>query len=169
MKLICSYCHRIINEVDTGEPDRVSHGMCEGCFRDFSFRWRSQPLGRYLDGFDMPVLIVDGTCRIIAANQEMADMIGRPEREIKGLLGGEGMECVYSRREEGCGKDVHCSTCAIRNSITHTARTGETLNRVECYVEGEAGKETYQISTVKVGRSIQVVFEPAPGKKVGES
>jgi len=169
MKTICSYCHKVISKDNTGDPEGVSHGICKSCYEQFQSQWKGQSLGQYLDSFDMPVLVVDSTCRIIAANQEMAGMLGRSERQAQGLLGGEAMECVYSKRVEGCGKDEHCSTCAIRNSITHTAQTGETLHHIECYVQKENGKDPLMVSTVKVGRSVQVVFEPAPAEESGES
>lgn len=164
MKVVCSYCRKKIDEDPAGGQARLSHGFCEECHEHFKKQWEGQSLGQYLDRFDVPVLVVTDTCRILAANQEMADLIGRSEREVHGLLGGEGLECVYARLEEGCGKEVHCRTCTVRNTVLHTLETGESLHRVECYVEGDNGKKPYFISSVKLDRSVQLVFEPPPVK-----
>ncbi len=166
MKIICSYCRKTIGESETPDDTRVSHGMCEECYAYFRRQWDGQSLGEYLDRFDVPVLVVDGNVRIVAANQPMADLLGKPEREVFGLLGGEAVECVYSRLEKGCGKEEHCQVCAIRNAVTHTSQTGQTLRHVRCYIERENGKIPFLVSTVKLDRSIQVVLEPATGEKV---
>lgn len=169
MKVICSYCRKKLDDKEPFDSDIVSHGMCEACIEHFSRQWGGQSLGEYLDQFKFPVLVVDNTCRILAANQEMADMIGRGERELFGLLGGEAVECVYSRFEEGCGNSVHCRTCTVRNTVIHTIETGESLHRVECYVDLDTGRTPFFVSTVKLDKSVQVLFEPAeivPGKRM---
>ena len=165
MKVICSYCRKKIKDKEPLDNNLISHGMCENCVEHFTRQWDGQSLGEYLDRFEVPVLIVNESCRILAANQEMADMIGRGDREIYGLLGGEVFECVYSRLEEGCGNEVHCRTCTVRNTVMHTIETGETLHRVECYVERDNGKEACLVSTVKLDKSVQVVFENARSEK----
>jgi hypothetical protein len=141
----------------------VSHSICTTCSDNFRKEWHGLSLGEYLDRFEFPVLVPTETCRIFAANQAMADMIGRPDREVQGLLGGEGVACIYSRLEKGCGNEVHCRTCTVRNSVLHTLETGETLHRVMCYVERDGGRQPFYVSTVKLDRSVQVAFEPAVG------
>jgi hypothetical protein len=118
-------------------------------------------MGEFLDRFEFPVLVVNENCRILAGNHKMADMIGRSDREMYGLLGGEAVECVYSRLEEGCGETVHCRTCTVRNTVLHTIETGESQYRIQCYVELDRGRIPFYVTTVKLDRSVQVVFEPA--------
>ena len=160
MKVICSYCRKKLEDKEPFDIDVVSHGMCEDCMDHFSRQWDGQSMGEYLDRFECPVLVVDNACRILAANQEMADMIGRTEREAYGLLGGEAVECVYSRLEEGCGNSIHCRTCTVRNTVLHTIETGESLHRVECYIDLDQGRTPFLVSTVKLDKSVQVLFEP---------
>ena len=161
MKVICSYCRKAMQESQTSGHSKILHDMCDRCIEYFMPQWEGLSLGEYLDRFEVPVLILNEDARILAANQQMADLIGRPERRLKGLLGGEAMECIYARLEEGCGQTVHCTTCTVRNCVMHTLRTGETLNQVACYVEQDTGKRYFLLTTVKLGRSIQAVLEPA--------
>jgi len=169
MKTICSYCRVDLGDQEPLDNDLVSHGMCAGCAEHFSRQWKGLSLGGYLDRFEFPVLILDDNTRILAANQEMADMLGKGERETHGLLGGEALECVYSRLEEGCGETVHCRTCTVRNCINQTVQTGESLHRVECYVEQDTGRKPFFVSTVKLDRSVQVVFETVQAAEPEES
>lgn len=160
MKVICSYCRNKMDDKEPFDSDLVSHGMCEDCIEYFSPQWEGLSLGEYLDRFDFPVIVVNEDCRILAANQEMANIIGRGERETQGLLTGEAVECVYSRMEGGCGNTIHCKTCTIRNSVSHTLETGESLHRVECYVEKGNERIPFFITTVKLEKSVQVLVEP---------
>jgi hypothetical protein len=75
------------------------------------------------------------------------------------------LECVFARLDEGCGEEMHCGTCAIRNAVNQTEQTGESLYRVECYVERDTGREPYLVSTVKLDSSVQVVFESAEAEE----
>jgi len=162
MKVICSYCRETIEEDQAAAESNISHGMCSECYEHFKPQWEGLSLGHYLDRFHAPILVVDENLRLLAANQVMADLLGRPERELKGLLGGEVAECIYARLEEGCGKTVHCTACTIRNSVTHTFNTGETLDQVPCYVEQDTGTKLFRLTTVKLNESIQMILEPVP-------
>ena len=52
---------------------------------------------------------------------ELAEALaGKPKKVFLGLPGGKVFECAYARLPEGCGKTVHCVTCAIRNTVTST-------------------------------------------------
>ena len=44
---------------------------------------------------------------------------------MRGLLGGEFMECKWARLPEGCGQTVHCAACAIRRTVMDTMATGQ--------------------------------------------
>jgi PAS domain-containing protein len=136
--------------------------MCEKCVEHFQLQWKGQSFSEYLDNFDFPVLIVDGDGRIAAVNRIMADMLGKTDRQVFGLLGGEAFECKYARLEEGCGQTIHCRTCTVRNLVQETYLTGESFYQVPAYVEGDENRIEFLISTVKLERSVQVVVEPLP-------
>lgn len=125
---------------------RPTHSMCEPCFAHFSRRWEGLRLGEYLDEFDVPVALVEGDSRVVAANQRMADLLGRSDREVQGLLGGEVFECVNSRLPGGCGKTVCCATCTIRRAVTR-ARDGEDQVDVPAWVDRDGERLEVRIST----------------------
>jgi len=162
MKTICSYCRSDMGETEPLEDQRVSHGLCPECAARYQRKCHSQTFGEYLDNFDFPILIVDGNVRINAANYLMARMLGKSERELFGLLGGEALECRHARLEGGCGNTVHCRTCTVRNLVEQTYQTGESSFQVPAFVDREEGRLGFLISSVKLERSVQVVVESLP-------
>lgn len=136
MELYCSYCARHLGQKEPYDDARKTHGICHEC-RDY-FLWQEQGLSfdEYLGAFAVPVLIVDGNGRIAAINGSAAAMLGRAGDRVRGLLGGEAMECAYARLPQGCGNTVHCLTCTIRKAVEATAalrhpgrKSRVTLNR----------------------------------------
>jgi len=129
------------------EVDDVSHSICQPCRDYYKQQWEGLSLGEYLDRFQLPVLVVDPDGRAVAANRLMAGALGKEEREIFGLLGGEIMECVFARLPEGCGRTAHCTACTVRKTVTHTIETGEPCVRVDAYLERADGRQKLIIST----------------------
>jgi hypothetical protein len=80
MKVLCSYCRTSLDDKEPLDNDIVFHGICEDCLKYYKQQWKGLSLGEYLDRFESPVLVVDKDCRILAANQGMADMLGKGER-----------------------------------------------------------------------------------------
>lgn len=149
MKVICSYCRKKLPDKEPFDSDETSHGMCKECYIHFSKQWLGLELGEYLDQFDSAVMAVDQDARIIGANLSMAKMLDMEDRDIFGLLGGEVLECQYAKLPEGCGNTVHCKTCTIRNAITHTLKTGESMRNIPAFLDGAENNNNMIISTVK--------------------
>lgn len=156
--VICSYCQATIREGESEAPLR-SHGICEDCMRHFEPQWSGLSLDAYLDRFTTPVLVVDIEGRIYATNKLMEDTLGAPASELKGLLGGDAMECEYARLPEGCGQTVHCKTCTVRNAVEHTMSTGEAAERVPAYRDRDDGRLWMCISTRKEADKVVVIIE----------
>jgi PAS domain-containing protein len=116
-------------------------------------------LGEYLDQFQEPVIVINGVGRVLAANQPMANLLGKSEREVAGLLGGEAMECVYARLPGGCGHTTHCKTCTIRNTVTTTRESSIPQSRVPAYLDQDDGRTRFVISSKKVRGTILVIIE----------
>ncbi len=161
MRTICAYCRAVIAEIDDGDDDLTSHGMCDACEAHFRPQWLGGlTLGEYLDQFDDPVLVVDAEGRVAAANQRMANMLGRPSRELAGLLGGDALECQYARLPEGCGLTTHCKTCTIRNTVEATMADGKPRHRVSAQLYHVDGPRQFLITTCRVGNTVEVTVEP---------
>lgn len=126
----------------------------------FGRLWAGMPLDEYLDGLGRPILLVDGTGRVLAMNQQLADLIGADAKGTVGLLGGEAMACVHSRLPEGCGRTVHCRECAVRRSVETVARTGKAMKRVSAYLDTAMGRIDMKVSAkpAKAG-IVQVTIE----------
>ncbi len=166
MKIICSYCLIEIGEKEPLSNDAVSHGMCKSCYANFREQIRGVPLGKYLDRFEAPVLIVNQDRRMVAANKMATVMTGKPEKDLVGLLGGEVMECARARLPEGCGHTVHCVACGIRNAVTATMETGEPQVRVPVQLVQENRKLQMVLSTEKIGTLICIIVESFLAKYV---
>lgn len=55
-----------------------------------------------------------------AANQSGSVMVGKEIEQIADKLDRDVFECSYAKEKGGCGKLVHCKTCAIRNIVMDT-------------------------------------------------
>jgi PAS domain-containing protein len=159
MKLVCSYCRKVIREVPGGRVTDVSHGMCPECAAHFDRLWSGMPLAEYLDGLPQPVLVVTEEGRIVALNAKAAALTGRTPAELRGLLGGEAFACVRSRLPEGCGKTVHCRECTVRRTLNAVARTGRAAEHVPAYVDTKAGRLDVRIGVRKLGEVFHVTIE----------
>ncbi len=164
MRVVCSFCGEDMGEKEPLQDNRLSHGMCTPCFEHFSKQWNGLKLGEYLDDFEVPVVVFDRDVRVQAANKPMADLLGKSEREMSGLLGGEVMECVYARRPEGCGGTIHCKTCTIRNTVERTLDTGEPQTQLAYLNQDDRRVQLFLSTTVLNGAVGVVVKKIASGK-----
>jgi len=163
MRVVCSYCRKSMGTKPPLADGGVTHGMCPPCGEHFGALWRGMSYGQYLERFTFPVILVEGEGRLVGVNRPASELLGRPAAEVVGLLGGEAMECAHSRLPEGCGRTVHCSTCTIRNTVTHTQRTGEATYRVQATLTRSAQSLPLFISTAMDGPLVRVIIEPRAG------
>jgi hypothetical protein len=138
----CVRCGREMgsNDPDTSAMLSMTHGLCEPCASQ-SLSESRESIGQFLDRLGVPVLLIESGPSALP--------------EIENHRGGEVIECVNSKTPEGCGFDVHCRSCTIRNTVLDTFATGKSHTSVSAYpdIETPSGVKTmrYQISTVKVG------------------
>jgi hypothetical protein len=85
---------------------------------------------------------------------------GVPGRKLPGstrLPGGQppGSTRKYAKLPEGCGLTVHCSGCAIRNTVMDTVQTGKVHRFVPAYLNPNSDIESHRfellISTERKG------------------
>ena len=121
---ICVLCSK-----DSNGTGRV----CGCCAEHFTLP-PAGPLQGHLDSAPFPAFVVDlyaDTYMIIkAVNKNACAWIGKDPQEIVQHLIGNVIECASARCSEGCGNAALCQACAIRKSVTRTARTGKPLLRV---------------------------------------
>ncbi len=148
----CAVCSREMS-LATVAGRSITNKVCESCLGLIGAQG-GIPLRDFLDGLDVPVVVVDDDVVVKQANKPLLRLIGRDLPEIRGRRGGDVFECAYARLPEGCGKTVHCSGCAIRRSVTWTFITGESLNQVPAYLNRDMDTQFRQlgmlISTEKV-------------------
>ncbi|MBI4793301.1 MAG: hypothetical protein HY789_11405 [Deltaproteobacteria bacterium] len=109
-----------------------------------------------LEAIDAPVLLMQGNPRqVVAANRKALALFEKEPHEVESHRGGQVFDCVHSFTEAGCGKDVHCENCRIKNAIIDTFTTGNAHNGVaaELPVKKANGIKScvLQVSTEKVG------------------
>lgn len=84
-------------------------------------------------------------------------MIKKPIDRVVGLLGGEALECLHSKLPEGCGRTIHCETCAIRNLVLQTIKKRISHHNEIVSMETESGRIDLWVSTF-LDDLIQIVF-----------
>jgi hypothetical protein len=64
-------------------------------------------------------------------------------------------DCVHSFTEAGCGKDVNCEHCVIKNAIVDTFETGSPHRGVSTTLQVRKADQTspyrLEVSTDKIG------------------
>jgi hypothetical protein len=129
---ICAWCDRVIRP---GKRSFVTHGICPACQVAFMGGVGPVSLKEFIVKFKFPVIVVGPDVELIEANRGAEKLVRKDLKEIRGQLAGEVLECIYACQPGGCGRQVHCKACAIRNSVTDTHRTGRPLTDVDSYQE----------------------------------
>lgn len=136
MKTICAWCKKEMRGCETAKSGLVSHSICEDCEKSF-FDLNEIPLLDFLDSLNVPIVVVNAECSVECVNKHARKILQKEKPEVLGYKAGNVFECVYSGLPGGCGGTIHCSGCSIRNSITHTMRTGEPrLHTPACLTQG---------------------------------
>ena len=178
LKIVCCECgvHLGNKPSDPSVDGEVTHGICESCARHF-FAQLGMPLTQYLEGIQVPVVVVNDKGAITTANQKAFDLLGKTSVQIQGFDGGEVFECEYVRLPGGCGKTIHCSGCTIRNTVIDTMQTGKRYSWVPAYLEQRSDNEPRPIelfiSTEKKGEfvflRIEEMNEALPKKRMNST
>lgn len=159
MKIICSYCRKDMGEKEPLEDTDPTHSICDECYAYYIDQIRGMSCSDYLDRYDVPILIVDRQGRVAASNRRAQEALGRSEREMTGLLGGEVMECEFARLPGGCGGTEHCLACSIRKTVEETFNTGESVLRKKTYLNRSDRRYELVISTCRVNGFVRIIVE----------
>jgi len=131
-----------------------------------------QDLNTFLDSMGVPVVVVDANVCIRAANGQARAFLQKDFSVIVNYLGGDVFECLNAKLPGGCGHTVHCSGCAIRNTVTETFRTGRSHLKVPAILNRDTPdncrKVALLISTEKVAGVVMLrIDEVGDGEAAG--
>ncbi len=159
----CGWCGKQLDDSpgvdgEAGNPQQpVSHGICPDCQDNLAFQM-GVDLHKYLDSLKTPVVLVDQSGSVVAANAVMLSVLGKESSDIHGFPGGDVFECAYARLPQGCGHTVHCSGCTVRRAVMRTFETGISEIRTPAVLirDNDGIPEQYDlaISTEKVGDKV---------------
>lgn len=159
IRQICAWCKNDIQIIEENKhPDEdISHGICDSCFRKIVAE-DSESLVEFLDSIKNPVFIVGDDVRVLAASEAGKKLVGKDIDHIKNHLGGEVFECAYSKLPGGCGRQIHCKNCVIRNAVMETLDTGKPQYKIPAKLNhgevGDISKVQFYISVEKKGNSV---------------
>ncbi len=159
MHLICSYCGKYIKEKKPYEVIRTTHGICSECYLPLIKQLEDLSYDSYLETFNVPVLLVDSNLIIASANKAILALVGKKIDNVRGKLGGEAVDCLYSGLVQGCGKTDHCETCQIRNLVVRTGKTRMAHCKFRISFETAQGKKNFFVSTSSIDDLILIAFE----------
>lgn len=158
MKRVCAWCNKTLDHDEEFSSDGcVTHGICSRCAIEVTSD-KPRTAKEILNFLQEPVFIINPEGLVKAANNSGLKMLGKDLSEIENELGGDAFECVYSKQAGGCGRTLHCKTCAIRNIVMDTLSTGKGYDNVPAFqhINTNDGPRVmkFSLSTEKVENSI---------------
>jgi len=145
----CKACGK---EVTLETRGSITNDICEAC----ASRVSDTSSRDVLEAIDAPILLMQGNPRqVITANTKALGLFGKPLSDVENKRGGQVFDCIHSFTEAGCGKDVNCENCKIKDAIVDTFNTGNPHTGVSAtlQIKKASGTITHvlQVSTEKVG------------------
>ncbi|MDD5056347.1 MAG: PAS domain-containing protein [Sideroxydans sp.] len=133
---------------------RQQHGITDGICAACALRGAHDK--SLLESIGAPVLLMQGNPRqVITVNKRALELFGKKLFEVEDKRGGQVFDCLHSFSEAGCGKDINCEHCKIKEAIVDTFNTGAPHSGVSSplQIKKASGISTYQlqVSTEKVG------------------
>ena len=174
MKKLCAWWQADLGTVGSEElsDNVISHGICKNCAARL-FAGHGESLQEFLDRLGPPILLVESEPRVRTANKQARDLLGKELPEIENRMGGDVIECVYAKRPGGCGSQVHCKSCTIRNTVLETFATGKSFVEVPAYPDiqqfGEVKTMRLIISTEKIGNVVLLRIDDIGEKQEGQT
>lgn len=156
MKQLCAWCRKVLNDTpapEGAEEREITHGICDECISNIEFQ-QGVSLERFLDSLREPVLLCDDSLHVTFMNQSAAALLGVAKDVFTARRPGQVFECQHARYQQGCGRQIHCSGCAIRMAVLQTAATGRSVHHLPATLEQDDGEVHLLISTEKAGRLV---------------
>ena len=159
MKKICSSCGIDLGAVPGVTPsEEISHGLCDKCAVHF-LADIGVPLDDFIESLEVPVVTVTEDNLVGTANSSARKLLGKNINKLAGFKPGDIFECEHALLQEGCGRTVHCSGCAIRQSIDDTHKTGDAHKNVPAFLNHNDPEGTRKIDLlISTEKKSGVVF-----------
>ncbi len=168
MKKVCAWCKKTLGQVN-GNPlghFTITHGICRKC-RDAVISSSPKDIHDFLDKLPVPVILIEPGLSVRTANQLAQNVLGKDLDEIMDHSSGDVLGCIYSKKPGGCGKDIHCKSCAIKHAVTETFKTGKGFKDIPAYPDFEFYSSikhpSYRISTEKFGYVVLLSINEVSG------
>lgn len=81
------------------------------------------------------MMLINEEGQVENINYAVVEATGRKKEELLGLLAGQVFSCVNSFKGDGCGKNIECHKCPVRNTFTETFRIGKNIHKLESSLE----------------------------------
>ena len=160
MKAVCSYCRKDMGDREPVADLRITHGICPPCHAHMIARMEIKPLPENIELLDKPVVVVDVEGRFMTCNRKAEELLCSSRHSFLGYLGGEFFECDHARCVPGCGKNLACPECPIRNTVALTRETGISQEGMPAFLnthkEGKPVRLNLLISTEKDGENVRL-------------
>ena len=156
----CPLCGKEANIAGQETAGHITRGICPACVQG-----AGNAAGTVLlEAIAAPILLMQGNPRqVVTANRQALALFGKELSEVEGHRGGEVFDYVLSFTEAGCGKDVNCEGCPIKDAIVDTFTSGHPHQGVAATLQvkktGSSEHRLLQVSTEKVGELALVRIE----------
>ena len=118
-----------------------------------------------IGGLNLPVLVIDHNIRVQAANEPACRLLSKNHFQIQGHAPGEVIQCVHAEEPGGCGQTVHCLSCVLRQTVTHTMIIGKECRNVmadsDTPLPGAGRRIHYLISTEMLNNFVCLTIHEA--------
>ena len=107
---------------------------------------------KVLDQIDNPILVADKeTTKIVGANENLLQFVGKPLDDVVGSLGGNVIGCIHADKLGGCGNTEFCSDCPLRNMVEETIEDNQSkvYNNIDMTLnsDGKVIRAKFDVST----------------------
>jgi len=163
MDILCEHCHKVVGSVVHHTDPNLGPTLCPECGDHFLAEYGGVSLGEYLDKFEEPMMVFNDDLRVVACNRKGRAEVHAPYARPFGLKNGHFLDCRNAVMGGVCGQTPDCPQCGIRNSVTQTLKTGESVENHPASLTraGQDGIHTHEwnVSTRKVGNTVHLKLQ----------
>jgi len=154
MSISCIYCSAALKHQEK-EKHFITSGICLECIESILTQ-QYDSLISFLDNIEAPILLMQPDPRQVrTANKKACELFEKDLSQIEGRRGGQVFDCIHAFTEAGCGKDVNCEDCKIKNAVVDTFVSEKSFDGISTVLDIKRNNSitpyNLQVSTEKVG------------------